>query len=262
MQTDAVWAALDCPAVNRHLFFPRPDPGRRAPAGAEDLLVELQGGVRLAARYYPTDASLPCILHFHGNGEIVADYDLLAPAFHAAGSSLVCVDYRGYGRSTGVPTASSLLADAYPVLDVVVAFLQQRGHGGPLVVMGRSLGSAPAIELAAARSDTVAGLIIESGFARTPALLETLGVPPAMAPPVSGPDNEDKMAEIQLPLLILHAELDRLIPCWHAEQNYQRAAAQSKRLIRIANADHNTIIALGGQRYWGGIADFLAGLGS
>ena len=260
MHGDAVWAALDHPVVNERLFFPRPDPGRPAPAGSEDLLVELQGGVRLAARYYPTDTSLPTILHFHGNGEIVADYDLLAPAFHAAGCSLVCVDYRGYGRSTGKPTAGTLLADAHAVLDAVVAFLQQRSHGDLLVVMGRSLGSAPAIELARARSEVLAGLIIESGFARTPALLATLGVPPAMAPPERGPDNDDKLAAIELPLLILHAKLDRLIPFWHAEQNYQHATAQRKALIGIPNADHNTIIAFGGQRYWGGIANFLAGL--
>ena len=260
MRTDAVWTALDHPGINQRLFFPRPDPGQRAPTGAEDLLIELQDGVTLAARYYASDATLPTIRHFHGNGEIVADYDLLAPAFHAARCSLICVDYRGYGRSTGAPTASTLLADAHSVLDFVVSLRRQRGDGGPLVVMGRSLGSAPAIELAFSRSEAASGLIIESGFARTPALLETLGVPPALVPPLRGPDNEDKMAEIQLPILILHAELDRLIPIWHAEQNFQRADAQSKRLIRIPNADHNTIIAFGGQRYWGGMAEFLATL--
>ena len=260
MQPDSVWTALDHPGVNQRLFFPRPDPGQRAPKGSEDLQVELEGGVHLAARYYPIDASAPTILHFHGNGEIVADYDLLAPAFHSAGGSLLCVDYRGYGRSSGAPTAGHLLSDAHSVLDFVRSLLLERGQSGPLVVMGRSLGSAPAIELAFSHPATTSGLIIESGFARTPALLETLGVPPTVVPPLSGPDNEDKMAEIRVPILILHAELDRLIPVWHAEQNFQRAAASSKRLIRVPQADHNTIIAFGGQRYWGAMAEFLAEL--
>jgi fermentation-respiration switch protein FrsA (DUF1100 family) len=254
---------LDHPAVNSAIFFPRPDPGLPAPSGSEDLAIAVGDGVSVAARFYPSDPSLPTILHFHGNGEIVADYDGLAPIFHSVGASLVSVDYRGYGRSTGSPSARALVEDAPIILDRVIELLAERGHKGPLLVMGRSLGSAPAIELATTRGDDLAGLIVESGFAQTPPLLALFGISPESLglANMSGLDNEDKMARVQTPLLVLHAEGDTLLPPWNGRQIYEHAASVDKRLVLIPNADHNTIMAFGGQLYWGAIGEFLQALG-
>ena len=253
---------LDHPTVNSAIFFPRPAPGVPGPRGSEDLMIEVGGGIALAARYHPADPSLPTVLHFHGNGEIVADYDDIAPAFHAAGASLVCADYRGYGRSTGVPSARGLVEDAPLVLDHVVRFLKARDHTGPLVVMGRSLGSAPAIELASSRGADIAGLIVESGFAQTPPLLALFGISMESLgiEDMSGADNEDKMASVQVPLLVLHAEGDNLLPPWNGERIHERAASQRKRLVLIPNADHNTIMVFGGRLYWGALGEFLGSL--
>jgi alpha-beta hydrolase superfamily lysophospholipase len=223
------------------------------------MQIDVGGGVGVAARFHPASADLPTILHFHGNGEIVADYDDLAPTYHGSGASLVCADFRGYGRSTGQPSIRGLVRDAQPVLDAVLELLEERGHTGPVVVMGRSLGSAPAIELASSRAESIAGLIIESGFAQTIPLLEFLGVdvPALGADRSAGDDNEDKMARVAVPLLVLHAEHDTILPPWNAERNYERAASVRKRLVMIPGADHNSIIAMGGRFYWGAIAEFL-----
>jgi len=252
-------SSIDSPFVNSFVFFPRPDPGLPPPAGSEDLNVEVEPGVRVAARYHPAALDLPTLLYFHGNGEIVADYDPLAPAFVNCGASFVCVDYRGYGRSSGQPSIRTLIEDVHPVLDAVQAYLHHRGHTGPLAVMGRSLGSAPAIELAANRSKDIAGLILESGFARTPDLLQHLGIPTdfVATAQAQGDDNADKMTRVHVPVLVLHAEYDNIVPLWHGEQNHNHAASQQKRLVKIPNADHNTIMMFGGQTYWGAITDFL-----
>ncbi|MEE4379420.1 MAG: alpha/beta fold hydrolase [Candidatus Competibacteraceae bacterium] len=251
--------SLDSPLVNSLVFFPRPDMGFPPPAGSEDLNIEVEPGVKVMARYHPAALHLPTLLYFHGNGEIVADYDPLATTFKGCGASFVCVDYRGYGRSGGQPSIRTLIEDVYPVLDAVLAHLRQRGHSGPLAVMGRSLGSAPAIELAANRPQDIAGLILESGFARTLDLLQHLGIPTQFASTVQpqGDDNADKMTRVNSPVLLLHAEYDNIIPFWHAEQNHEQAASQQKRLVKILNADHNTIMMFGGQTYWGAITDFL-----
>lgn len=253
---------LDDPLVNSRIFFPRPDPGREAPPGSEDLQVDVGPGVSVAVRFYPAAPPLPVVLHFHGNGEIVADYDTLAPSFHGAGASLVCADFRGYGRSTGRPSVGTLTTDAHAVLDAVQGLLERRGHGGPLVVMGRSLGSAPAIDLAWRRGEEVAGLIIESGFARTEPLLELFGISfGALGLDARGAlDNEHKMGRVKIPLLVLHAAQDDLLPPWHAEHNYNNAATPRKRLVTIPGADHNTILVAAAERYWGAIAEFLQSL--
>ena len=260
---ESLMQQIDHPAVNAAIFFPRPATGLPAPRGSEDLTISVGSGVTVAARYHPSDLSLPTVLHFHGNGEIVPDYDTIAPAFHSAGASLVSADYRGYGSSTGSPSVSSLLDDAPVVLDHAIAFLKERGHTGPLVVMGRSMGSAPAIELASTRGGDIAGLIVESGFAQTPPLLTLFGISLESLGlrDLSGTDNEDKMAKVRMPVLVLHAERDVLLPPWNGERIHERAASDEKSLVMIPNADHNTIMAFGGSLYWGAIAEFLAMIG-
>jgi len=253
---------IDHPLVNSTVFFPRPTSGLPAPPGSENLSISVGDGVSVAARYHPSDLSVPTVLHFHGNGEIVSDYDLIAPAFRSAGASLVSVDYRGYGASTGSPSTSNLINDAPVILDHVIAFLKERGHSGPLVVMGRSLGSGPAIELASTRGSDIAGLIVDSGFARIPPLLALFGISLESLGlrELSGLDNEDKMAKVRVPVLVLHAEGDVLLPPWNGERILECAASDEKRLVMIPNADHNTIMAFGGLRYWGAIAEFLTAL--
>jgi len=256
-----ILAHLDHPAVNSGVFFPRPDPGYPLPPGSEEMSIAVGQSVTIWARFHPADRSLPTILHFHGNGEIAADYDDLAPAFHEAGASLVCADFRGYGKSTGSPSMRYLTLDAHPVLDAVLHLLHGRGHTGPVVVMGRSLGSAPAIELASCRPE-VAGLVVESGFARTLPLLGLLGIAVGLIglDDVEGEDNEDKMARVRVPVLLMHADSDMIVPLWHAERNHESTSSRTKKLVVIPAADHNTIIARGGGLYWGSIADLLSKL--
>ena len=90
------------------------------------------------------------MLFFHGNGEIAADYDDLAEFYLGCGASFWVVDYRGYGRSTGEPSYSRMIEDAGAVLDDVPAWAE-RAEIEPdrILVLGRSLGSASAIYLAA-----------------------------------------------------------------------------------------------------------------
>jgi pimeloyl-ACP methyl ester carboxylesterase len=104
---------FDSPEFNARLFFPRPDRGP-PPPGARDLFVDVPGA-RLHLRWHT--AATPAravVLLFHGNGEVVADYDDLADHYAAAGAELVVVDFRGYGASTGVPTLRAAIATPRP----------------------------------------------------------------------------------------------------------------------------------------------------
>ena len=159
------------------LFHPRREwrpEGASAPG--EELLIPVEENVVVGARFHAAGKNDPVLLFFHGNGEIVADYDEMAPVYIRMGINFLPVDYRGYGRSTGTPTITNMMADCRRILDYTGKLLNDRGFKGPLIVMGRSLGSASALELAARYEDRIAGLIIESGFARTGPLLRLLGV--------------------------------------------------------------------------------------
>ena len=92
------YGPLDRPEVLQYLFHPRPEPAAAAPPeGSIDLTVPVAPGVSLGARLHPAGAAAATLLFFHGNGEIVADYDDLGPLYARLGINFLALDYRGYG---------------------------------------------------------------------------------------------------------------------------------------------------------------------
>ncbi|HAG85235.1 MAG TPA: alpha/beta hydrolase [Cyanobacteria bacterium UBA12227] len=251
---------LDQPDVLQALFHPRQedrfdpiDPRTRRVA------VEVESTISVRGRLYPAAFDSPAILFFHGNGEIAADYDYIAKFFTQLGITLLVIDYRGYGASDGTPTASTLLQDAVTVFKALGGiFTSNQLNPKQVYVMGRSLGSAAAIEVALYAGNSIAGLIIDSGFAQTFELLACLGVE------VKGVDEERdgvgnllKMGRITTPTLIIHGQDDVLIPVKHAQDLYHCCAAQNKQLVVIANVGHNTVMMFGREQYFLAIKKFV-----
>lgn len=251
---------LDIPAVLSTLFYPRPAlPGRSFVSDARDGVIPVAEGVVLGYRLYPHTPDAPVILYFHGNGEIVSDHDFWASQYHQAGASLLVVDYRGYGWSTGRPTVSALLADVEPVVAALPALLAEVGlSADTLLVMGRSLGSAPAIHAAYLFPKRFKSVIIESGFARAVNLLNRLGLPQVLTDGLDDPvGNDRKLGDVTLPLLVIHGEQDSLLPVEHGEQLYAASAAVHKELVKIAGAGHNDLMFVDSQAYFGAVARFV-----
>jgi alpha-beta hydrolase superfamily lysophospholipase len=254
---------LETPLVQAILFYPRPDQaGGSVLSDTYDGTIPVEEGIVLGYRLYAHHAVAPVILYFHGNGEIASDHDFIARSFHAAGASLLVVDYRGYGWSTGQPKVSALLSDVQPVLDALPDVLKQAGlDDQTLVVMGRSLGSAPAIHLAHSYPARVKGIIIESGFAHAIPLLVRLGLHPNLLANVPDPiGNVRKMAEIDLPLLVIHGREDNLIPVNNGQALYDASPASVKRIVRIPGAGHNDLLIIDPQTYFAAIQDFLSAI--
>lgn len=251
---------LDQPQISQVLFHPRPEPGNgSALPDAQPISIEVGPGVSLGGWLFPARASAPAILFFHGNGEIAADYDFIAPAYTELDLSLLVMDYRGYGRSNGQPSATNLLADAVTIFETL-GDLWQSQHLSPdrLYVMGRSLGSAAAIEVALHAGEQLEGLIIESGFADTRALLTRLGAPVSgLGERQAGFGNAAKMARVTRPTLIIHGQNDILIPASEGEALYRHSGAADKRLMLIPGAGHNDLLLYGRARYFEAIAAFI-----
>lgn len=246
---------LDNPAWLETLFFPR-QAQSSAGEGFQDGTIPVEADVVIGYRLWVNYPDKPTILYYHGNGEIAADYNFIAPEFRRIGVNLLIVDYRGYGWSTGTPTFTSLLADVKPVREALPDVLQAVGKGA-LFVMGRSLGSAPAIEMAYLYPDDFKGLIVESGFATIVPLLVRRGIPADSFRETEPVGNRRKVAELAMPLLIIHGEQDQLIAVEEGEAIYDASPATLKRILRIANAGHNNLLRAA-DRYFSAIADFIA----
>jgi fermentation-respiration switch protein FrsA (DUF1100 family) len=254
------YATLDRPEVLMFLFHPRPEPAdspfqtaesKTRMGGQKDILIPVQGEIAVGARFHMVEKSGGNLLFFHGNGEIVADYDELGAVYNQMGINLLAVDYRGYGRSGGKPTVTAMMRDCHIIFHFVRKWLQQNDFTGPLLLMGRSLGSASALELAAAYKNLIDGLIVESGFAYAGPLLTLLGIDSAALgfKEEKGFRNVDKIKDFDKPTLIIHAEFDHIIP--YSDGQTLHAACQSgdKQLLKIPGANHNDIFIRGLHEY-------------
>jgi uncharacterized protein len=242
---------FDSASFNDALFFPRLEVSP-PPAGATDLRVEVDPGVHTHLRLHAANAPLRVLL-FHGNGEVISDYDQVATKFAQCGAALAITDYRGYGASTGSPTLRNALRDAHHVLTAV-----QRVDARPLVIMGRSLGGACAAELAGHKHTGVVGVIWESSGSSLAQLVRRRGmrVPEFSADELAAFDPLPKLAKCNLPALVLHGAHDGLIRFEEAEQTAR--ALRTGRLVAIAERGHNDISI--SPHYWDALRCFFAEL--
>jgi fermentation-respiration switch protein FrsA (DUF1100 family) len=257
--TNIDYSVLDRPEVLQFLFHPRPElappPLQSAESAApeieKDILIPIEEGVAIGARFHMAAKSGANILFFHGNGEIVADYDELGPVYNQLGINFLAADYRGYGRSTGRPTVSAMMQDCHVIFECVQTWLEQNNFAGPLILMGRSLGSASVLELAAVSGGSIDGLIVESGFAYAAPLLQLLGIDlDALGfKEESGFRNIDKIRKFNKSTLIIHAEYDHIIPFSDGEALYNACPSPDKVFLKIPGANHNDIFMRGFQEY-------------
>ena len=252
---------LDHPEILQFIFYPRRDfsPEPRV-ADATTHLIPVDEGISISCRFYLADGKAANILFFHGNGEIASDYDNIAPLFTQIGINLFVADYRGYGSSGGQPTFSAMMKDAHPVFDGFKRALKQNEYTGNIFIMGRSLGAAPAIELAFNYQGEMGGLIIESGFASVGRLVDLIGVP---VETLSFDQrklsfNVERICSVTIPTLIIHGEYDNLIPLQHGRDLYQSSGAKDKRLLVIPGATHNDIFLVGMEDYLKAMKEFVA----
>ena len=246
------YSLLDRPEILMFLFHPRPEWGPpRAIQSAEDILIQVEKDVVVGARFHLAGKDVPTILFFHGNGEIVADYNDLGPLYTRMGINFFPVDYRGYGRSTGKPTITSMMKDSHIIFDYVQNWRNERAFTGPFIVMSRSLGSASALELSAYYMEYIDGLIVESGFAYAGPLLKLLGVDmDALGiKEKDGFNNIDKIRSFHKPTLIIHGEFDHIISFTEGQALYDACPAKDKRLLKIPGANHNDILLRGINEY-------------
>ncbi|MHC1743574.1 MAG: alpha/beta hydrolase [Syntrophobacteraceae bacterium] len=244
----ADYGALDQPLVLERLFHPRPEwSAVISGVPAEDVLIDVAGGVRIGGRFHAVSKTAPTILFFHGNGEIVSDYDDMGPVYNRMGINFFPVDYRGYGRSSGSPTVRAMMTDCHAIFEYVRRLLAERGYSRHLILMGRSLGSASVLELASSHPEEIDALIVESGFAYAAPLLRLLGIDPDRIgfKEETGFRNVDKIGRFAAPTLVIHAEHDHIIPYSDGEALYAASRAPDKTLLKIPGADHNDIFLRG-----------------
>lgn len=208
--------------------------------------------------WIPTSNSeAPVILYFHGNGSNIGDCVNRALRFHQIGLSVMLIDYRGYGKSSGpFPNESLVYEDAKTAFN----YLTQTRKIAPqnIFLFGESLGGAIAIETAV-RYPNIAGIIVESTFTSIRAVIDEEKLYPLF--PIDliltqRFDSLSKMRSLKVPILFFHGIADKTIPAKMSQQLYN-AAPEPKQLLLVPEADHNNVALVGGIEYLQTIETFI-----
>ena len=189
-------------------------------------------------RFLEADADSPYTLIWcHGNAGTIGDRIGEFKKFVEAGFNVLLFDYRGYGESTGSPSADGIKEDALAVYQFL---LKQGLEWHTLVPYGRSLGSGPAAYLA--NKMDVGGLILAQPITSTleigkhayPFLPVGLILQEIL-------DNETELAGYDGPLLIVHGDQDDVVPFEMGEKLYNSARSRQKSFVSIKGAGHNNL---------------------
>ena len=200
----------------------------------------------------------PWLLYLHG-----ARRDVDASAFRirqmqALGFGVLAIDYRGFGRSSDeLPSEASVAEDAR----VAWAWLAQQHPANDRYIFGHSLGGAIAVRLASEVSDAK-GLIVEGTFTSIPAVFETMkwGWLPITPLITQRFDSAKRIADVKVPVLVVHGDSDSLIRPELGRALYERASSP-KRFVLVPGGTHYSTNSIGQMQYREALRD-LFGLGA
>ena len=245
---------LDHPLISERYFFPRD-------GYFKDPFRVNCGDAQLACSYHEIDPAAKTLIHFHGNGEIVDDWQGdFVTLIQQMGCNVFLAELRGYGQSTGQPQMGRMLEDVIPTIEAL-----QR-PASELIFFGRSVGSIFAVE-AASKFPQAAGLILESGVADVLERLllrvepRELGVSAAEfeAEADRRLNHQRKMASYPGPVLVMHTQHDGLVDVSHGQRLYDWAPGKKKLKI-FPQGTHNDIMYVNAREYFSLLAEFIASL--
>lgn len=233
----AVWAYLRF-FEWRNLYYPAKEiDSTPATFGLqyEDVNFISEDGRLLHGWWIPHPEARGTVIHCHGNAGNIGDRAWMAADLHRLKVNVFLFDYRGYGKSRGLPTEQGTYRDARAAYEVVRA-RHQDAETPAVVVHGQSLGGAVAIQLALDKP--VRAVIVESSFSSVIDMGQRLY--PLM--PIKWfcrfrYDSAAKVRSLDIPKLFAHSPQDDLIPYDIGEQLY-RAAMQPKEFV-VLEGSHN-----------------------
>jgi fermentation-respiration switch protein FrsA (DUF1100 family) len=222
----------------------------------EEVELRAEDGVTLHAWWLPVEGATRTALFLHGNAGNVSYWVEVATVFRDVGWNTHNLDYRGYGRSAGEPSEEGTYLDARAAY---LHLVKERGiDPSRIVVVGRSLGGAVATWLAT--NHPVGGLVLEATFTSIADIVAKMVPLPGIRNFVRlGYPSITRMADLDVPLLVVHGSGDELVPFAHGKALFDACPSARKRFVELRGG-HNDAFALSRTDYEAALRQFEAEL--
>jgi fermentation-respiration switch protein FrsA (DUF1100 family) len=238
----AIYVAICVAAYfGNRVFMYFPDPTRFSPAeaglpGVEEVELASGDGETLIAWFAKAEPGQPTSLYFHGNAGNAAGRAEKIEIMRTGGAGVFYLNNRGYGGSTGKPTENDNVADAVTAYD----YLRTQGvRPNEIVLYGESLGSGQAVKLGA--SHEVRAVILEAPLTSTIDVgKSTYFFLPLRLILSDTYHNEENIAAVKVPVLVLHGQLDAVIPVAMGKRVHD-AANEPKSLELFPEGHHSDL---------------------
>jgi fermentation-respiration switch protein FrsA (DUF1100 family) len=211
------------------------------------LVSRAEGGGSSDSALRPPPSAL---LVFHGNAEIAAwSLPWAREVARRTGATVLLAEYRGYAGLPGRPTYAGSKLDAraaYEYARTTLGAMPER-----TVIYGHSLGSAIGVELAGEIKPRA--LLLEAPFTSARAMAARLGVPGILplwrAISRVHYDTRTRVADLDVPVSVVHGERDMVTPVQMGREVFQAARRKGELLI-LEGVGHNDVVETGADRYW------------
>lgn len=219
---------------------------------SELLKIPVTSTESIAAIYLPNPQAQWTILYSHGNASDLGDIRPVLEQLHSWGFAVLAYDYRGYGHSEGEPSENNAYADGLAAYKYLTETLKIPGQ--EIILFGHSLGGGVATALA--EQVLVGGLVLEGTF--TSVFRVVLPIPVF---PFDKFPNQARLAQISVPVLIIHGEADEIVPFSHGQKLYE-TAPEPKYFLPIPQAGHNNVFATAPEQIKEALSQFTQALTS
>lgn len=244
----------------------------------EEVRIRSSDGLELFGRYYETAPGAPVQIQFHGyRGSPLRDFCVGLPLALEYGCNVLLIDERAHGKSQGKYLTFGVL-ERRDCLDWVNYVRQRFGEDTPVVLYGVSMGAATVMMAAGLDLPAnVKGIIADCGYNSPREILiqvmTAVGYPKWPTYPlirlggrifggfdVEAASAETAMEKCTVPVLFIHGDEDRFVPCWMTRKDYEACAAP-KTMVIVPGAPHAVSFVVAPDTYRAAVRGFLGDIG-
>ena len=186
----------------------------------EKVKILTEDNLELLAWYHKKNLKkYKTILYLHGNAGSLENRIHKINHFEDMNVNFLLISWRGFSGNKGKPNEEGLYKDAR----ASIKWLIERGIKlENIIIYGESLGTGVATEIA--QNENYAGLILESPFTSMIAAAKSkYPIFPIKLLLKDKYESDKKIKNIKSPILIMHGEVDKIVPFWMGKKMFELA---------------------------------------